>query len=167
MNKIPHHTSIQRGTYYADWGTPGEVLDLVRYTFGCIDTDLCSSKQHNKIVGARKFYSRLKPCPEHPRDKGVIWCNPPGPSELVIEFWNRWCWCTEPCQGGEGAFLIFNLDHWRMLHIPNGEHFVWLPRNRLRFIGAPSQASFPSAVVFTRKPKISNGHLVAWNGVLL
>jgi hypothetical protein len=169
MNRIPHHTSKARGTYYSEWGTPTEVLQLVRDTFGRIDLDLCSSAKHNKVVGARNFFTKHEPCPsadsflELDMLHSNVWCNPPGPSGLVIDFWRRWLACM--AAGANGAFLIFNLDHWRMLVHPTDEFFIWIPRYRLKYMGAPSQASFPSGVVFTQQPKIPHGHLLRWGNL--
>lgn len=162
---IAHHTSIQRGTYQNNWGTPKELIDLVREHFGGIDYDLASSTGHNKIVKARNYHCEKYPCPQYPymRVGGVSWLNPPGPGKSVIEFWNIWRRAIT-LNHGEGAFLIFNLDHWRQLPGPGFPVTVIILRKRLKFIGAKSSASFPSALVLTGASKKLKalGHCVSW-----
>jgi hypothetical protein len=144
-----HLTSIARGTYSSNWGTPAETIAAVIGAFGTIDLDLCSSSEHNKIVGARAWYSEGHPCPEEPDvlPGDVVWCNPPGPSHFVKDFWKVWLGCLS--RGAVGAFLIFNADTARGLEPPKGLYGVLL-RRRQRFVGAPSSASFPSLMVSTK-----------------
>jgi hypothetical protein len=111
--------------------------------------DLASNVEANKTIRARRFYSLKNPCPNdvHPLSGQLVWCNPPGPVGEVRRFWNIWRRAVR--YSGCGAFLIFNLDHWRTLSRPDLEEvfYVGIWPWRLRFVGAPSQYNHPSAVV--------------------
>jgi len=155
---------VESGEQLDTWGTPEEVLDIVRGTFGGITLDLASSAEANKLVRAPKYYSETQPCPEEPPSSGeIVWCNPPGPVEKVRWFWLVWMWCVS--QGAEGAFLIFNLDHWRTLAKPDASGpplYVSLPRSRLRFVGAPAQYNHPSGIVSTKSLWHFDGNVARW-----
>lgn len=146
-----HLTSKARGTYRDDWGTPDEILHTVRELYGRISIDLASSDEANKRVNATCYYTLELPAIDPPLCKGsVVYCNPPGPSTEVKRFWGIWCFCL--ARGAVGAFLVFNLDHLRMLPAPPVECLVWFPRHRLRFVGAPSTAAFSSSLVMSIPP---------------
>jgi hypothetical protein len=169
MPQPPHHTSIARGTYSSDQGTPDWVLDIARQYVGNFTLDLCSSEHHNKIVKARRFHSLEKPCPRRPRvqSTGVVWCNPPGPCGSVGEFWQTWLYCV--CEkAANGAFLFFNIDHWRQLPPPPMELPAIVLRRRIRFLGNENGASFPSVLVLSpchdalRSFDHTYGHSIMW-----
>jgi hypothetical protein len=154
---------VQAGAQLDSWGTPLEVLDLTRQVLGSINLDLASNPEANKIVRARKFYTLQNPCPSAVRLRctSVIWCNPPGPVEMVRLFWERWLTLME--DGHEGGFLIFNLDHWRTLKAPATPLYVCLWPKRLKFVGAPSQYNHPSALVLSKHPGYTfKGKVVRW-----
>lgn len=148
MSPLPHHKSRASGTYRDDWPTPEHLIQSVHGIFGRIDIDLASSAASNVLVGAKDYYSRLDPCPDHIRvpQGSVLWCNPPGPGSEVKRFWRIWCRAIrvyEAC----GAFLIYNIDHWRSLERP--PTILWaipLPK-RLKFEGAKHGAAWSSALV--------------------
>jgi len=171
-NRMPHHTSKKRGTWSNDWGTPKDLVEEVRRMYGRIDFDLASSAEHNKIIRAKKYWTAQDPCPERPDLFGeetpdpVVWCNPPGPLLNVGKFWAIWLWCVSvSCRG---AFLIYNMDHWRCLPAPPEDMCVVVLHKRLRFVGAKSGASFPSALVLSRDPvwNADLGHCVVWNNTI-
>ena len=150
----PQLTSTERGTYRDDHGTPAHVIELHRRIHCTIDIDLASDAQAQKIVRARRYYSLEKPCPlvvTLPPDPGTVWCNPPGPSENVIRFWQIWCSCV--ARGAEGSFLAFSVDHLRFLVPPPTRCYVLFFEKRLKFVGNRSQAAIASAFVSTRPPK--------------
>ena len=165
---IAHHTSRKRGTYRDDHGTPIEIINLVREMFGQIDLDLASSRPHNKLVKAKKFYSLSRPCPKLVRpssDYEVAYCNPPGPPTNVRWFFERfkeWYISDEMGVCGEGAFLICNIDHWRCLTVEHYGLWVLVLRKRLKYVGARHQANFASVLITTAKPPKGFGHVVEW-----
>jgi len=161
---IAHHTSKRRGTWSAEHGTPEHVIELVRRIFGRIDVDLASSMVFNEIVRAACFYSRMLPCPDdldadYLQKPTVIYCNPPGPSGEVKRFFDIWQRATK--QPNHGAFLIYNIDHWRMLR-PTRPLWALMFDKRLRFIGAQHQANFGSVLITTKKPPKGFGHIFRW-----
>lgn len=163
---IAHHTSRKRGTWSDKHGTPEHVIALVRQMFGRIDDDLASSHEFNKTVGARWYYSIESPCPEMIQTDipSVIYCNPPGPSKNVIWFFDVWQEATR--RPNAGAFLIYNIDHWRMLE-PKRPLWALMFRKRLAFLGIPHRkrsdgANFASVLVTTKKPPKGFGHIFRW-----
>jgi hypothetical protein len=158
---------VQAGAQLDSWGTPAWLLDCVRSTFGGIDRDLASNSEANKLVRAKHYYSLKHPCPDIvPASRGkVVWCNPPGPVEKVRWFWSRWLMHIE--LGWSGAFLIFNLDHLRLLPalstfiLPRDLYFE-VPPKRLRFVGAPSQYNHPSGLVSTARLSGVGGNCMRW-----
>jgi hypothetical protein len=167
--RITHHTSLIRGTYRDDHGTPNSILDLVRAEYGGIDLDLASNAVANETVLAKQFYTLENPCPDTVPLQGIgtVWCNPPGPLTNVEKFWNIWLDCI--CFGIDGGFLIYNIDHWRCLTHSFESLYVLVLRKRIKFMGAKHGASFPSVLVFSSEPKtlaIDTGHLLEWRGVI-
>lgn len=164
---IADHTSIARGTYSNDWGTPAFVLNVVRAIYGRITHDLATSEEHNLRVCADIFWTADRPCPSDLAlpSMSVIWCNPPGPRVLVEKFWNLWC--NQIANGCFGGFLIFKQDHWRALLTPPFSCTCVVLNKRLSFIRSqaeiehlkakadregkryqkPSGANFPSTLV--------------------
>lgn len=165
---IPDHTSKKRGTYSEEWGTPPEILDLIRALYGPITLDLASNIEANMLVKARYYWDRESPCPTKPPiDWGTcVWCNPPGRCKKVKYFWQVWLSCIE--RGACGGFLIFKQDHWRQLPAPPFPLPCIVLRKRLKFIGASQGASFPSTLVLSpgelaKRDLIKPfGHLTVW-----
>jgi len=159
---IAHHTSRKRGTWSAEHGTPKHVIELVRKMFGRIDVDLASSNEFNESVGALYFFSKEDWCPAHLSVWGhpqVFYCNPPGPSSEVKRFFDIWQRATD--HPNLGAFLVYNIDHWRMLH-PSRPLWALMFAKRLKFIGAKHQANFGSVLITTKKPPKGFGHIFRW-----
>lgn len=142
----PHLTSTERGTYYDSWGTPDWILDTVRLA-GPIGVDLASSPEANEHVRAEAFVTDIDNHTIPPlRDGSVVFCNPPGPGKRVHTFWDRF---TSYVGGDKlGAFLFFNLDHVRKARDLESFHLM-IARRRIKYRGAPSSCSFPSALVVT------------------
>jgi hypothetical protein len=165
---IAHHTSAKRGTYRSDHGTPLWVIysALEALSKRSVWLDLASSAGDNRRICARHFYSPEKPCPETPHVAAgeFVWCNPPGPYKVHGKFfWNVWCGCIR--RGAVGAYLIYNLDHWRHLMPPSFEASVIVLAKRLRFEGNKHQANFPSALVLSgapHGPPKLGGQYVTW-----
>lgn len=144
---------VKAGAQLDDWGTPAHIIVLVRKVCGNkqVSIDLASNRHANEIIRARSYYSLEHPCPASiaPYGGRLIYCNPPGPVANVRWFWD--VWVNAMHSSGNGAFLIFNLDHLRSL-TPLQKHvcmtFVPLPK-RVRYVGAASQYNHPSALVFS------------------
>lgn len=166
------NTSVRRGVYSDEWGTPIEIIDYVRQLYGPIDLDLASNKKAQLTVAAADYYSAERPCPSALPDpcNKVLWCNPPGPGSRVKEFWAVWCDAIQ--RGARGAFLLFQQDHWRQIHPPPKPVVCVVLRKRLKFVPGPSQtkkaqgANFASTLVLTVGPPRDRlydlGHPVTW-----
>lgn len=165
ISRPPQLTSQARGTYRDDHGTPDWVLDLHRSIHGpTIHQDLASNPQAQLKIQAEAFYTEDVPCPRYlntlPGE--VVWCNPPGPARKVREFWDIWCHCMS--QGSRGSFLLFSVDHMRLLQkLPPRPVFVGFLRKRLTFEGNTNSAAIGSALVTTHAPlMISDLELATW-----
>lgn len=154
-NQLPHLTSKQRGTYHDAWGTPEYIIEAVRSTYGCIDLDLASNDKAQEIVRARYYNTEdnpaqgLKRFALHRHGKHTIWCNPPGPSKNVRDFYFKW---TELIRvGHQGAFFVFNLDHLRKLAVGWADRPLNLVvlRDRVKFVGAKNACCWPSGILYT------------------
>ncbi len=152
---LPHLTSISRGTYSAEHGTPDAIFHMVHKILGGdITHDLASNitDAHRLCAlqgGPHVYWYRDNPCPREPTlpAGSRVYCNPPGPGKAILPFWRTWCHCI--MEGASGAFLIFNADHWRYLTKPNFDVCGVMFRKRIRFERAKSGASFPSILVWT------------------
>ena len=129
-----------------DWNTPQKVVDLVK-KMGEIGLDPCSNP--NSLVGARESLSL-----ENGQDglraawngRGLVYCNPP--YGRVIADWSR-----KMVMEGRGGTEIIAL-------VPSRTDTFWMQlmleycnlclfwSGRLTFLGAPSSAPFPSAIVY-------------------
>ena len=156
---------VQAGAQLDDWGTPSDVLDFVRRVFEDeIAVDLASNAKANETVRAARWYSLERPCPDRPvvRLGELVWCNPPGPVENVRLFFQRWERAVNESKAG--AFLVFNLDHFRSLESERPWYKVVICRKRLKFVGAPSQYNHPSGLIFAGRSHISDdlGTVLSW-----
>jgi ParB family chromosome partitioning protein len=64
-----------------EWYTPTEVVELVRRVLGDIDLDPCSTAEANKLVGARKFFTKEQDGLRQ-QWRGRVFMNPPYGSSL-------------------------------------------------------------------------------------
>ena len=162
-----HLDSRAKKTYRDDHETPDEIIQAVRKIFGPIAVDLASSPEANRSILAWCYYSKENPCPDDFLccDGTVIWCNPPGPGKKVQAFWKIFKRAYE-VKYAEGAFLLFNMDHWRQLEppLPGFGYFVTILKKRLKFKGNKNGASFPSALITTKHPFGCglSGQVVRW-----
>lgn len=129
-----------------DWNTPENVLALIR-RFGVIGLDPCSNA--NSLVGAAEEWSLERDGDSLPKDwtgYGLIYVNPPYGSEIV-PFARKM-----QDEGKRGAEIIALLPartdaRWWQHHITSARA-VCFWKGRLKFLGAPSSAPFPSALAY-------------------
>jgi len=146
----PTLDSRKHGTYRDDHQTPDWVLDIHRRLFdGALDVDLASSEEANRRIEARLFYTKERPCPPNPhiRFGDTVWCNPPGPAKNVLKFWDIWCSLVD--SRGVGSFLVFSIDHLRMLRNPPEETYVGLLHKRVTYLGNEGSLPVGSALIVT------------------
>jgi len=68
-----------------EWLTPAEVIALVRAVLGGIDLDPASNAEAQRIVRARRFYSKADSGLDHPW-AGRVFLNPPYSVPLITQF---------------------------------------------------------------------------------
>ena len=133
-----------------DWNTPPEVLARV-YRLGPVELDPCSN--HNSIVSAG---SHLYAPPEGKdglkeewldySEGGIVYVNHPYGREIVA--WVEKCF-HEAENGNEIVALVparTDAKWWQTWATTADRILFWA--GRLRFLGAPSSAPFPSAILY-------------------
>jgi hypothetical protein len=143
---------VQHSSKKNDWGTPDEVLDLVRKLFPRIALDTASSAEHNLRVRADRFYSEGGL--EKPWDAETVFCNPPGGKlkgkSLQALFWKK---CVEEYQAGhfrQAVFLGFSIELLRTSQqsYPMGAFPHCIPSKRLPFIGPGDSPAHANVLAF-------------------
>ena len=130
-----------------DWNTPTEVLRLLHAGWpDGVDLDPCSNA--TSIVDARQAYTEDDDGLEQPWQVptcGLIYVNPPYGRPLPA-------WAQKIQRERNAAHTIVTLipartdtGWWRTL-VTGASHVIFLA-GRLRFLGAPASAPFPSALV--------------------
>lgn len=150
----PHLDSLSKGTYYDSYGTPKWIINAACEALGikCFDIDMAADARNTV---APKYYSKQHPLTRPATLRGkYVWCNPPGPWKPRTETLNRYAlaglgekmWSIWYEHVTQGAFLFFNADHLRYVECNYGDAIVML-RQRVKYVGAKSSCSFPSALV--------------------
>lgn len=128
-----------------DWRTPEAVLDVVR-GFDAIGLDPCTT--FDNPVKALRWYAPpeanglVRPW----AGRGLVWWNPPYGREL-----GRWIEkaAYEAHQGAESIGLIpARPDTRAWQRWITGADAICFRRGRIRFVGAPASAPFPSALPY-------------------
>jgi phage N-6-adenine-methyltransferase len=137
---------VKGSTARDDWQTPEHVLMRVR-SIGPIGLDPCTTIDNP--VGARTYCDGdgLKLHWGHEADgRGLVYCNPP---YSQIGAWTDKI-VTEAVGGAEIVSLVAARpdSKWFYRLVWDSAQAVCFWKGRLRFVGAPSSAPFPSAVVY-------------------
>lgn len=129
-----------------DWNTPGCVLDRVRLV-APIALDPCGNE--NSIVGAWREFRLDRgedglALPWMPHSGGgLVFVNPP--YSTALKPWMAKCW-NEAADGAAIVALVPARTDTGWFGYPWSCQALCFWRSRLRFLGAPSSAPFPSAV---------------------
>lgn len=174
----------------SDWCTPAEVLDRVRRV-APIALDPCTTRdnptgaavicvEHGPMPGDAEnvFVDGLNPMlsweawshesdmPRCPAVTGLVYVNPPyGRS---IGAWTSRC-LLEARDGAEVIALLparTDTRWWRDCTPPHEAQAVCFWRGRLRFVGAPASAPFPSALVYWGARKFRFADVFADTGAI-
>jgi site-specific DNA-methyltransferase (adenine-specific) len=142
----------------ADWETPPALYGLLNRQFS-FTLDVCATRQSRKC---RRYFS---PAVDGLRQRwrGCCWMNPPYGRAIAA-------WVKKAFEEGrKGATVVCLLPArtdtaWWHDHVMKGTE-IRLLKGRLTFVGAPSPAPFPSAVVvFRRNPAPAVApRVVSWN----
>lgn len=126
-----------------EWNTPLEVLELVR-AFDAIGLDPCSNA--GSIVGAAVEWRMERDGDSLLRDwrgHGLVYVNPP--YSRFLRAWTAKC-----AQSGAEVIACVpartDARWWHQSAVTADAICYW--RGRLRFLGAPSSAPFPSALLY-------------------
>lgn len=143
---------INSGLYTSDsaeWETPPELFRELDEEFR-FTLDVCATPQNAKCD---TFYTKIDNGLIQNWGENVCWMNPPYGREITR--WVRKAW-EASCRGATVVCLIPARTDTRWWH----DHVmltneIRLIKGRIRFVGAPSSAPFPSAIVvfYPRNPK--------------
>lgn len=127
----------------SDWRTPDNVLDLVRHV-GHIVLDPATDED-NPVGATHHLWSGGLEFPWGTY-RGLVYCNPPYGRALPA-------WAQKiASEGSLGTEVVALLPartdtRWWQDHVVTA-HALCFWRGRLRFVGAPASAPFPSAVAY-------------------
>lgn len=127
------------------WNTPPEVLEHVRRMVGKIGLDPCSNA--SSVVGARTSWDvHADGLPRPWAGHGSVFVNPPYSDALP--HWIAKC-RNEAAEGVEILALVpARTDTGWFRNVLSSPAEVCLWRGRIRFLGAPHPATFPSAMIY-------------------
>ncbi|MEH1775084.1 DNA N-6-adenine-methyltransferase [Nostoc sp.] len=116
--------------------TPTSIIEMAREVLGDIDLDPCSSETANKIVQAKKYFTkecnglRLGWCSED-REPLSVWCNPPGSQyikpSLPMLFWQKLLREINRCNVTHAIFLAYSPDMVRQSRKTTGTSMLAFP----------------------------------------
>lgn len=146
----------------SEWETPSEIFDPLNEEFH-FDLDVCATKENAKVY---HYYADAFHWPW----SGVCWMNPPyerGP-DGIIRWMEKAYWAVR--ERGEANVVVClvpartDTKWWHEYAMRATE--IRLLRGRIKFVGAPSSAPFPSAIIiFTRSSytALRTPKVTAWN----
>ncbi len=144
--------NIQHSSATPEWGTPENILELVRKVLGTIDFDPASSVKWNASVGAKAFLTERDDGLKADWLPGTLYCNPPGGkignSSKTALFWKRLMTHRESGQLEHAIFMAFSAE---ALQNTQGKgvlpimHFPFcVPAKRIRFVALGVEKFQPS-----------------------
>ena len=132
--------SIQHSNASSGWGTPPEIIALVRQVLDSIDLDPASSAAANLVVGAKRYYTATDDGIYRPWS-GSVFCNPPsgrvGRRSLPLLFWDRLCESIDEGYVTHGIFLAYSIEQLQTSQscvCPMLQFAVCVPSKRIRFL---------------------------------
>ena len=141
--------NAQHSALADDWGTPPDVLELVRILFGgSIDLDPASNAEAQKSVKARWFYTEQDDAlSDEPWEEGSCFLNPPGGKIKNRSkpglFWERLLKHRASGTLSHAVFLAFScesLQNTQGKYGPSLMDFpICVPAKRLRFVPRSGQ----------------------------
>lgn len=148
------HVSYNTGEN--EWYTPPEYIASANRVMGWIDLDPASSAKANKIVKAKKFYSRENSgLDNNNKWGGRVWMNPPYSLELIRPFTSRYVENVENGNISQGIVLVNNATETNWFKSLIGvSSAIAFPTGRVRFLdpdGNPGDPLQGQAVIYTGK----------------
>ena len=127
-----------------NWCTPPEVLNLVR-NVGSIELDPCGNI-YSVVNATRAFFYPQQDGLLLPWGQGLTYCNPPYGRGLI-----KWAEkaVSEAGKGCEIILLVPSRTDTRWFNIAfRAAQSVCFWKGRIKFLGAPSPAPFPTAIFY-------------------
>lgn len=138
------------------YGTPPEILEVVRVLLGNIDLDPCSSPQFNLNVRATQFFTEQDNGIEH-RWQGNVYLNPPGGRARpgARAWWDKLCQEYKAGNVGSAVYMSFALDSFQWSQAKGRTPVLAFPTvifaKRIRFT-VEGPEGFPVATKSPSKP---------------
>lgn len=127
-----------------EWYTPAAYVESARKVMGSIDLDPASCDFANKVVKAKRFFTK----DENGQDRkwrGNVWLNPPYTSDLIKGFTDRLCDSFKAGQVSQAVFLTHNNTDAAWWHKAAGScQRICLTRGRVKFYDGTGTASSPT-----------------------
>jgi len=129
----------------SEWETPPEVFDPLNKEFG-FTLDVCASAENYKC--GRYFDSTTDAFGEPWPHTDVCWMNPPYGREII--HWVNHAYCVGENGGKVVCLLPARTDtKWWHDYVMKAAEVRFI-KGRIKFVGAPASAPFPSAIVVFR-----------------
>lgn len=145
---------IQHACATDQWGTPDEVLGLVRHVLGPIDLDPCTTPEFNERVGALRIYTQE--ALEQSWESRSLFVNPPGGKQGKFSktalFWAKLMAECGEGRIGHAIWMGFSVEQLAVTQGYSMEDMLsfplCIPRKRVKFVkpdgssgDAPSHAN--------------------------
>lgn len=134
-----------KNTGKMEWDTPADIFPYVRQVLGTIDLDPASSKRAQKVVKAKRYFTKEVDGLSKPW-KGRVWLNPPYTQPLISHFADKML--AEVDVGNVTAAIMLTHNYTSSAWFQNlagGVSAICFPSERIKFVdhegdkGAPTQ----------------------------
>lgn len=130
-------TAARHSMDSSEWFTPRPYADASREVFGGeIDLDPASSREANRIIGARQIYDAKANGLKRPWLCGTVFVNAPG--GLVAEFWHRMIDAWEAREFKAGIWIGYSIEQLQTLQgyeVRSPLDFaICIPERRIPFV---------------------------------
>lgn len=134
----PH---VAKATGEDEWYTPKKIIRLVKRLMKEIDVDPASSKTANRIIGAKKYYTKEEDGLKQ-EWKGRVWMNPPYSQPLVTKFCNLFVEKHISGEISEGCVLVNNATETRFYqNMMQHCRAICFVKGRIKFVDANGEST--------------------------
>ena len=126
-----------------EWYTPKKYIDFAKTVMGEIDIDPASSEIANKVVNAKKYYTKEDDGLQQEWE-GKLWMNPPYAQPLITQFCEKLKEEVESGNVKEFMVLVNNATETAWFqNLASVSNAIWFIKSRVKFVdmdGNPSGA---------------------------